>query len=199
NLNNRVEKVEDTSRRLAAKSGVVHDEGAEADGAGGPALPMDAAAVALIEYKTAHVEADLRTYEEAMRAATPSVWPVRGNLTDGFGGRYNPFGGYSTEFHAGQDIATASGTPVAATADGKVIFAGWQNGYGQVVVVDHGGGLTTRYGHLSRIEAGEGRTVSRGEILGRVGSTGRSTGPHLHYEVRINDDPVNPLRYLPGS
>ena len=83
-----------------------------------------------------------------------------------------------------------------AGASGKVIFAGWQNGYGQLVVVDHGGGLTTRYGHLSHTDVIEGQAVSRAELLGRVGSTGRSTGPHLHYEVRINEEPVNPLQYL---
>jgi len=77
-----------------------------------------------------------------------------------------------------------------------VTFVGWQNGYGQLVVIDHGEGLTTRYGHLSGIAATLGQVISRGELLGRVGSTGRSTGPHLHYEVRINDEPVNPLQYL---
>jgi len=130
---------------------------------------------------------------------TPSIWPVTGELTDGFGGRRNPFGGYSSEFHAGQDIATLTGTPVAASANGTVIFAGCQNGYGQIVIIDHGDGLTTRYGHLSKIEATVGQSISRGDVLGRVGSTGRSTGPHLHYEVRINDKPVDPMQYLPAN
>jgi murein DD-endopeptidase MepM/ murein hydrolase activator NlpD len=88
------------------------------------------------------------------------------------------------------------GDPVVAGASGKVAFEGWQNGYGQLVVIDHGGGLTTRYGHLSHIDVTAGQTVARGEFIGRIGSTGRSTGPHLHYEIRINDQPVNPLQYL---
>jgi murein DD-endopeptidase MepM/ murein hydrolase activator NlpD len=83
-----------------------------------------------------------------------------------------------------------------AGAKGTVTFAGWQNGYGQLVVIDHGGGLTTRYGHLSHIDVTQAQTVERGQFIGRVGSTGRSTGPHLHYEIRINDEPVNPLQYL---
>lgn len=198
-LNNRVEAVEDASRRLAEMSGVAQHEPPNLRGAGGPALPLDA--ITAIEYKTKQVEQKLRAYEALLRkrAMMPSVWPVDGNLTDSFGGRRNPFGGPSSEFHSGQDIATIWGAPVRATANGTVIFAGWQNGYGQVVAVDHGDGLTTRYGHLSKIEATVGQAVTRGELLGRVGSTGRSTGPHLHYEVRINDEPVNPMQYLSAS
>jgi murein DD-endopeptidase MepM/ murein hydrolase activator NlpD len=129
----------------------------------------------------------------------PSIWPVAGNLgSSGFGMRRNPFGGSSTEFHKGQDISAPMGASVIATADGVVICAGWQRGYGQVVYVDHGNGLSTRYGHLSRIEVVEGQTVKRGELLGRVGSTGRSTGPHLHYEVRVNGLATNPIPYLPS-
>jgi murein DD-endopeptidase MepM/ murein hydrolase activator NlpD len=197
NLNQRVEAVEDASRRLAEMSGVNHDiEQQSEHGAGGPAIAMDAAAV---EDKTAHVENKLRIYEALLheRAVHPSIWPVSGELTDSFGGRHNPFGGYSFEFHTGQDIATAWGTPVAAAANGIVTFAGWQNGYGQIVVIDHGDGLTTRYGHLSRIDVTVGQNLTRGDLLGNVGSTGRSTGPHLHYEVRINDEPVDPMQYLP--
>jgi len=202
-LNHRVEAVEDASRRIAEMSGVAHDEQNQQTtnlhGAGGPALPLDTAAA--IEHKTAHLERDLRTYEAVLRkrAMTPSMWPVEGELTDGFGGRRDPFDGYSFEFHAGLDIATIWGAPVTATANGTVTFAGWQSGYGQVVIVDHGGGLSTRYGHLSRIDVAADQTIKRGETLGRVGSTGRSTGPHLHYEVRINDAPVNPRQYLPDD
>jgi murein DD-endopeptidase MepM/ murein hydrolase activator NlpD len=140
----------------------------------------------------------MRAHEALLRERgyTPSIWPVVGKLESGFGGRRNPFGGSGYEFHSGQDIDAPPGTPVVAGASGTVIFTGWQNGYGQLVVIDHGGGLTTRYGHLSHIDVELGKVVTRGEFLGKVGSTGRSTGPHLHYEVRINDEPVNPLQYL---
>jgi murein DD-endopeptidase MepM/ murein hydrolase activator NlpD len=132
-------------------------------------------------------------------ANVPSIWPVMGTLRSGVGMRGNPFGGSGTEYHKGQDIAAPMGTPVMATADGTIITAGWQRGYGWVVYIDHGNGITTRYGHLSRIDVELGQTIRRGQQLGLVGSTGRSTGPHLHYEVRINGQPVSPLLYLPGQ
>lgn len=195
-LNNRVEKVEDTSRRLAEKSGVVDQGGLP--GSGGPALPLDEMGLATLTAKMGRLEEDMRSYETVLRERgyTPTVWPVSGTLEGGFGGRRNPFGGPGYEFHSGQDIEAPWGAPVVAGASGRVAFVGWQNGYGQLVVVDHGGGLTTRYGHLSHIDVEADQTVSRGQLLGKVGSTGRSTGPHLHYEVRINDQPVNPLQYL---
>lgn len=196
-LSTRVEAVEDTSRRLAEKSGVVHGEAA-LPGTGGPASPLDAKSLAALEEKMNQLEKDMQAYEAVLRKRgyTPSVWPVEGKLESGFGGRRNPFGGNSYEFHSGQDIDAPWGAPVIAGADGNVTFVGWQNGYGQLVVIDHGGGLTTRYGHLSHIDVSQGQTVTRGQFIARVGSTGRSTGPHLHYEVRINDEPVNPLQYL---
>jgi murein DD-endopeptidase MepM/ murein hydrolase activator NlpD len=196
-LSTRVEAVEDTSRRLAERSGVVHEEAA-LPGTGGPALPLDAKSLAALEKKTNQLEQDMQAYEAVLRKRgyTPSVWPVEGKLESGFGGRRNPFGGNSYEFHYGQDIDAPWGAPVVAGANGSVTFVGWQSGYGQVVVIDHGGGLTTRYGHLSHIDVSQGQTVTRGQFIARVGSTGRSTGPHLHYEVRINDEPVNPLQYL---
>jgi murein DD-endopeptidase MepM/ murein hydrolase activator NlpD len=128
--------------------------------------------------------------------SVPTLWPVNGKLTDGFGSRRNPFRKRSSEFHTGQDIAAPWGTPVAATADGTVEFAGRMSGYGQVVVVDHGDGVHTRYGHLSRIDVRIGQLLRGGDQVGRVGLTGRSTGPHLHYEVRIGEEPVNPMAYL---
>jgi murein DD-endopeptidase MepM/ murein hydrolase activator NlpD len=196
-LSNRVEAVEDTSRKLAEKSGVINQE-ASLPGTGGPALPLDANSLAALEDKMNQLERNMSAYESVLRARgyTPSVWPVIGKLESGFGGRRNPFGGNSYEFHSGQDIEAAWGDPVVAGASGTVTFVGWQNGYGQLVVIDHGGGLTTRYGHLSHTDVAQGQTVGRSQFIGRVGSTGRSTGPHLHYEIRINDEPVNPLQYL---
>src|ERR1044071_1657700 len=199
NLNHRVEAVEDTSRKLEELSGVNEDRQPIMNGAGGPFIPLDEAAV--VEYKTKDLEQKLRAYETALleRATVPSIWPVEGSLESGFGGRRNPFGGSSYENHEGQDIEAEMGTPVVAAASGTVVIAGCQNGYGNVVYIDHGNGLSTRYGHLSHIDATIGQRIARGELLGRVGSTGRSTGPHLHYEVRINNDPVNPRAYLPGA
>lgn len=193
-LNNRVEKVEDTSRKLAEKSGVI----TEPVSAGGPELPLDADSLEKLAVKMNRLEEKMKKYESVLRQRgyTPTVWPVLGKLESGFGGRRNPFGGSGYEFHSGQDIEADMGTPVVAGASGRVSFVGWQNGYGQLVVVDHGGGLTTRYGHLSHIDVKLGEAVERAQLLGKVGTTGRSTGPHLHYEVRINDQAVNPLQYL---
>ena len=199
-LNSRVEAVEDTSRKLAEKSGVVNEQSV-LPGTGGPALPLDADSLAALEGKMKQLESNIKAYESILRERgyTPSIWPVVGKLERGFGGRRNPFGGSSYEFHSGQDIDAQTGDRVVAGASGNVTFVGWQNGYGQLVVIDHGGGLTTRYGHLSHIDVALGQTVARGEFIGRVGSTGRSTGPHLHYEIRINDEPVDPLQYLLAS
>ncbi len=196
-LNNRVEAVEDTSRKLAEKSGVT-EQVVISPGSGGPSEPLDDNSLAALADKMNQLELKMKAYENVFRERgfTPTVWPVVGNLESGFGGRSNPFGGRSYEFHSGQDIDAEPGAPVIAGATGKVAFVGWQNGYGQLVVIDHGGGLTTRYGHLSHIDAALGATVTRSQLIGRVGSTGRSTGPHLHYEVRINNEPVNPLQYL---
>src|SRR5207247_4206894 len=119
-------------------------------GAGGPALRLDALGLAVLESKMNRIEQNLRAYEAVLRdrGFTPSIWPVEGKLESGFGGRRNPFGGSSYEFHTGQDIVAAPGPPVIAGAKGKVAFAGWQNGYGRPVVIDHGGGLTFGAGNL---------------------------------------------------
>jgi murein DD-endopeptidase MepM/ murein hydrolase activator NlpD len=202
NLNNRVDAVEDTSRKLAAEVPGAQAEGQTVHGQGGPARPVDsAAALAALESKTAKLEREMRMYEAFLRAhgMTPSIWPVMGKLESGVGGRRNPFGGRGYEYHEGQDIDASYGTPVQVAATGRVIIAGRQRGYGNVVYVDHGAGLSTRYGHLSEIVVTVGQTVTRGQTIGLVGSTGRSTGPHLHYEVRINNQPVDPRPYLPGA
>jgi murein DD-endopeptidase MepM/ murein hydrolase activator NlpD len=130
-------------------------------------------------------------------AYLPSMWAHMGKINNEYGFRRNPFGGRTYEFHAGMDIDGEKGDMVVAPANGVVIKAGWQGGYGNMIEVDHLNGLTTRYGHLSKIEVAVGDTIGRGQLLGLVGSTGRSTGPHLHYELRLNDKAINPRRFLP--
>lgn len=128
-------------------------------------------------------------------ADAPSLWPVVGPITSSFGERQDPFNGEGA-FHAGIDISTSFGQPVRATADGVVLTAGLASGYGREVLVDHGHGVQTLYGHLSGFAVSSGEDVRRGQIVGYVGTSGRSTGPHLHYEVRIRNTPVNPHKYL---
>jgi murein DD-endopeptidase MepM/ murein hydrolase activator NlpD len=128
-------------------------------------------------------------------ADAPSLWPVEGTVTSSFGEREDPFNGEGA-FHAGLDISAPTGTVVRATADGLVDSAAQVNGYGREVILDHGHGVRTVYGHLSGMLVMAGQQVVRGQIIGFVGQTGRSTGPHLHYEVRINNVPVNPHKYL---
>jgi len=130
-------------------------------------------------------------------AFLPTMWAHLGKINNEFGFRRNPFGGRSYEFHPGMDIDGERGDLVIAPADGTVTKAGWTGGYGNMVEIDHGGGLTTRYGHMSKIEAKVGESITRGQLIGYIGSTGRSTGPHLHYELRLNDKPINPRHFLP--
>ena len=127
--------------------------------------------------------------------SAPNLWPVEGQITGSFGERIDPFNGEGA-FHSGVDISSAYGTPIIAPADGLVTFAEFMGGYGKAVMVDHGHGISTRYGHLSGFAVTPGQHVHRGDVIGYVGLSGRSTGPHLHYEVRINDTPVNPYKYL---
>ncbi|MBE9178758.1 peptidoglycan DD-metalloendopeptidase family protein [Oculatella sp. LEGE 06141] len=122
-------------------------------------------------------------------------FPSDGVLTSSFGYRQHPILG-SRRFHAGVDFGASHGSPIRAADDGMVIFAGWYGGYGQAVVIDHGGSITTLYGHASALYVAEGEAVKRGQAIAAVGSTGFSTGPHLHFEVRQNGDPVNPLNFL---
>ncbi len=127
--------------------------------------------------------------------STPSIRPAYGYETSGFGYRLSPFTGHK-QFHEGLDIANRIGTPVIAPANGLVVFAGRKGGFGNLIILDHGHGITTRYGHLSKILVKVGQHVKRGEKIAEIGNTGRSTGPHLHYEVRLNGVPVNPRRYI---
>ncbi|HET6946574.1 MAG TPA: peptidoglycan DD-metalloendopeptidase family protein [bacterium] len=121
------------------------------------------------------------------------IWPARGVFTSGFGIRRHPIFRIR-RMHTGQDIAAPYGTSVQAASDGRVIYTGWFGGYGKIVVIDHGDGVSTLYAHLSRILTRSGARVRRGEVVGRVGSTGYSTGPHVHFEVRVNGRPIDPAR-----
>ncbi len=131
----------------------------------------------------------------SLQRANPSLWPVRGWLTSGFGWRRNPVLG-SRQLHTGLDVAAPRGTPVIAPADGHVVFAGYHSAFGNMVVIDHGYGITTKYAHTSHILVQVGDRILRGDMIARVGNTGRSTGPHLHYEVHKDGVPRNPMRYL---
>lgn len=127
--------------------------------------------------------------------SAPNLWPVEGQVTGSFGERIDPFNGEGA-FHSGVDIGSSYGHPIIAPADGVVTMTETMGGYGKTIMIDHGNGISTRYGHLSGFAVTAGQRVQRGEVIGYVGESGRSTGPHLHYEVRINDTPVNPYKYL---
>ena len=132
-------------------------------------------------------------------SSSPSLWPVEGKLADGFAHRTDPFSGEGA-FHKGVDITAPTGTTVRTTADGIVVQAEMvAGGYGRLVIVDHGAGLQTYYAHLSKISVHAGQELHRGEIVGQVGSSGRTTAPHLHYEVHVGGTPVNPYRYLANT
>ena len=133
--------------------------------------------------------------KRSLFASTPSVWPVRGWVTSRFGSRTSPFSGI-LKFHEGMDIAAQTGTPVVASADGVVIKAGFGTGYGNMVEISHGYGIKTLYAHNSRINVKAGQRIRRGDVIAYAGDSGSSTGPHLHYEVRVNGLPVNPSKYL---
>jgi murein DD-endopeptidase MepM/ murein hydrolase activator NlpD len=130
-----------------------------------------------------------------LAAATPSIWPTHGWLSSSMGNRDDPFTG-ERDFHPGLDISADKGDPVYATADGKVVSASAAGNYGNLVILEHGYGLETRYGHLSAFKVAAGQTVKRGDLVGLVGSTGRATSSHLHYEVRANGRILNPLQLL---
>ena len=129
-------------------------------------------------------------------AFTPMGYPRLSSITSGFGYRANPFDSESAELHPGVDFKGATGDPVRVTADGKVIFTGRKSGYGNCIIVQHKNDFETLYGHLSRINVDDGQQVKTGDVIGKVGSTGRTTGPHLHYEVRKNGKPINPVKFL---
>ena len=170
-----------------------------ADLIGRPGLKTD---IELMKDRTMELENQLRLLEQVAekRATilrfTPTIWPLRGHITSHYGNRLDPFNG-DRELHLGLDISGIYGSSVHAPADGIIIYAQRKASYGNLVIVDHGNGLTTRHGHLSRFNARVGQRVRKNDVIGFVGTTGRSTAPHLHYEVRQNDHPVNPRNYLP--
>lgn len=147
-----------------------------------------------LEQRLGHVRRDVER-QETLAAATPSIWPTHGWLSGTYGRRADPFTGDS-DFHRGLDIATEEGRPVFATADGTISSASRSGQYGNLVTINHAFGLSTRYGHLSRFNVTAGQSVTRGDVIGYVGSTGRSTGSHLHYEIRVNGRLLNPLQLL---
>lgn len=196
-LSARISNLGDQTKKLSQANGLQHADDIDSNlGYGGPAT-FDVVEKATEQLETALRTLDLELDKRRLQVSTtPRGWPVQGYLTDHFGMRR--FGG-RTEFHPGLDISVPSGTAVSATADGLIVYAAWRNGYGNVVVIDHGNGLTTRYGHLSAIDVAAGQRIRRGDVIGRAGSTGRSTGPHVHYEVRENNVALNPMRFSNGN
>jgi murein DD-endopeptidase MepM/ murein hydrolase activator NlpD len=204
----RLDEFEERTSRLALAAGldtepVEYPErglGGDRVGSGGPYDRLPGSPENLmsqgeaIREQLAEVEASLAEQAEVW-AATPSVAPVSGLMTDGFGRRRDPFTGRRA-FHKGLDISARRGTPVMAPADGVVVFTGRNGGLGKTVRIAHGFGFTTVYGHLDAIDVEPGDEIRRGEVLGALGNSGRSTGPHLHYEVHLDGKAVNPLYYM---
>jgi murein DD-endopeptidase MepM/ murein hydrolase activator NlpD len=154
---------------------------------------MDQTVSALTE-KSSRLQAFFED-QQVLLASTPSIWPVRGYLSASFGNRKDPFTGMP-DFHPGIDVSTPRGTRVVAPADGVVTYRGKRGAYGNAIVVDHGYGIVTRYAHLDGFNARPGQRVRRGDVLGFVGNTGRSTAPHLHYEVWVDDQLRNPITFI---
>jgi len=204
-LRTQIRTVEDRTRKLAIIAGISTLDETSQGGVGGIRQNDDGNPyrddVDKMSFRSHRVERDLSVLEQKFVAqaqllsSTPSIAPVRGILTDGFGGRSDPFTG-EPGTHNAIDISSAIGQAVRAPADGIVVKSEWANGYGNVIYISHGYGYSTRYGHLSAFAVRPSQHVKRGDVIGYVGSTGRSTGPHLHYEVRLNNNPVNPLEYI---
>lgn len=192
---------ESRTRKLAIVAGLDGSEGGEA-GIGGAFLDSsDGTDIGFLEYRADRLDGRLdrveAKLEERMRwiSSVPSITPVRGILTSGFGSRRDPITGRRTQ-HPAIDIAAPPGREVVASADGIVTRAGRIGGLGNAVYLSHGFGLTTRYGHMSKLAVRPGERVERGQLIGYVGSTGRSTGYHLHYEVHVDGEAMNPVGYL---
>ena len=209
-LQDQLTSYEDRTRQLAIVAGIatlgepggVAGDTAEAGIGGGTAVDeVGLEDVPVIQGRIRKIDGTLKAVEARLHqrarwiSQTPAITPVKGILTSGFGYRNDPVT-HGRGDHQGVDIAAAPGQPVRASADGIVMRAGTMGGLGRAIYLAHGYGVTTRYGHLSKIEVRPGQRVKRGDIIGRVGNTGRSTGYHLHYEVRQDGQPVNPLVYI---
>jgi murein DD-endopeptidase MepM/ murein hydrolase activator NlpD len=203
-LRTAVTQLQDPERNLAI--GPVGSSESEA-AIPGPAPAGEANLTALpgklssLETEASRQEQSLRELQEyfddqrSLLASTPSIWPTRGWVTSDFGTRIDPYTA-ERKMHHGMDIATPHGQVIYTPSDGSVVFIGTEGGYGKVLVIDHGYGVKTRFGHLSEIHVRLGDRVRRGEKVASVGNTGRSTGPHLHYEVRVNGIPENPRKFI---
>ncbi len=211
-LQGRLVDYEDRTRQLAIVAGVENlGVGSDAGGAGdnseagvGGGTPLGEASapdLAAMETRARQLAGRLDTVESKLEervrwiSSTPAIAPVKGILTSGFGYRSDPMT-HEQGIHQGVDIAAPAGQPVHASADGIVLRAGEVTGLGRAVYLAHGYGLVTRYGHMSRVDVHPGQRLKRGDVVGLVGNTGRSTGYHLHYEVRLDGAPVNPLGYI---
>jgi murein DD-endopeptidase MepM/ murein hydrolase activator NlpD len=201
NLEARYDNKARRMRSALADLGVNPAKAAPPRGVGGPFVPVQAPGpqASPFERQLFHVNvarAEIDQYADVL-ADVPVRKPLHGELdmTSPFGVRLDPFLG-RPEMHTGVDLRGAIGEPVHATADGKVTVAGWDGGYGRMIEINHGNGLSTRYGHLSEIDVKVGQTVHSGQVIGKIGSSGRSTGPHLHYETRVNGEPVDPQKFL---
>lgn len=203
----------DTDLRHMVNSGEISDTSRSApprltnyNGQGGPNVQPNIADLKNLvkELKAAANEREyslytlknLLTEKQERLAVTPSIWPANGEVTSRFGWRSSPWGAGSGDWHPGIDIANESGTPIVAAADGTVVSSSWYGGYGNMVEIDHGNGIVTIYGHTSQMLVTPGQQVKKGQLIARMGSTGYSTGPHVHYEVRVNGTAVNPSSFL---
>jgi murein DD-endopeptidase MepM/ murein hydrolase activator NlpD len=204
--NQRLDSLQSLATEVAMTYGVLRYHPAAFDVSDNPVTPQDAFDRSVEQYTFLKRNAAVIAISSgglrlmpglsfADSSYTPSTWPVLGHITDSFGERLDPFSGEGA-FHTGVDVASDYGAPVHATADGIITIAENHAGYGRLVVIDHGFGITTWYAHLSSFSAVPGSRVKRGEVVGYTGISGRSTGPHVHYEVRMNNAPINPWRYM---
>ena len=180
--------------KVGGEGGVTSFETVAPSRAARPSLAAMEVSVSALTDKSSKLEAFYRD-QTLLLSSTPSIWPVRGYLSATFGNRLDPFTG-RPDFHPGIDISTPIGTKVVAPADGIVLSTGVQGGYGNAIIIDHGYGVVSRYGHLEGFNVQPGQQVRRGDVIAFVGNTGGSTGPHLHYEVWVRDQAQNPIHFI---